>query len=84
MATSDEAKEQFWTHIIVTTSVIWTYAPVHALTPSIMSFTNTLSRDPFRDWYIPFCAYFSDLDPVRFRSLFLNSFQGSVHASSYD
>ena len=83
VATSDEAKEQFWKHIIVTTSVIWTYAPVHALTPSIMSFTNTLSRDPFRDWYIPFCAYFSDLDPVRFRSLFLNSFQGLVHASSY-
>lgn len=76
VATSDEAKEQFWTHIIVTTSVIWTYAPVHALTPSIMSFTNTLSRDPFRDWYIPFSAYFSELDPVRFRSLFLSSFQG--------
>ncbi|MBE3046939.1 hypothetical protein IMZ48_31310 [Candidatus Bathyarchaeota archaeon] len=76
---SDEVKEQFWRHIIMSTALIWTYAPVHTLTPSLLSFTNTLSRDPFRDWYIPFCAYFSSLDPTRFRNLFLNSFQGLVY-----
>lgn len=79
--TLDEVKEHFWRHIIVSIALIWTYAPVHTLTPSLLSFTNTLSRDPFRDWYIPFCAYFSDLDPSRFRSLFLNSFQGLVYPS---
>lgn len=76
--TSEEAKDQFWRHVVMSLAMVWTYAPAHTLTPSLLSFTNTLSRDPFRDWYIPFCAYFSDLDPARFRSLFLNSFQGLV------
>lgn len=81
--TSDEVKEHFWSHIIVSMAYIWTYAPVHTLTPSLLSFTNTLSRDPFRDWYIPFCAYLSALDPARFKSLFLNSFQGLVYHSRF-
>lgn len=79
-ATSEEVKEQFWRQIIMSMAVIWAYAPIHTLTPSVLSFTNTLSRDPFRDWYIPFCAYFSDLDPTRFRSLFMNSFQTLVYS----
>ncbi|SPN96831.1 related to papaya ringspot virus polyprotein [Cephalotrichum gorgonifer] len=76
--TSDDAKQQFWSHVVVNMALVWTYAPVHTLTPSILSFTNTLSRDPFRSWYIPFCAFFSKLDPTRFRSLFLNNFQGFI------
>lgn len=82
-ATSEEVKEQFWRHIIMSLAMVWAYAPAHTLTPSLLSFANTLSRDPFRDWYIPFCAYFSDLDPARFRSLFLNSFQGLVRCSLF-
>lgn len=77
-ATSDDTQEQFWRHVVVNMALVWTYAPVHTLTPTILSFTNTLSRDPFRNWYIPFCAYFSELDPLRFRSLFLSHFQGLV------
>ena len=75
---SAQIKHQFWRHVVVNIATVWVYAPIHALTPSILSFSTILTRDPFRGWYIPFCAYFADLDPVRFRSLFLGSFQALV------
>ncbi|PKS06482.1 hypothetical protein jhhlp_007230 [Lomentospora prolificans] len=75
---SNATAHQFWRHIMMSIAMVWAYAPIHALTPSILPFTTALSRDPLRSWYIPFCAYFSDLDPVRFRSLFLGSFQGFI------
>lgn len=64
-----------WKHVIVNAAIVWHQAPIDALIPSIKDFMTALQRERLMRWYIPFCAYFSDLDSQRFRSLFQTYFQ---------
>ncbi|KAL2757360.1 hypothetical protein ACRALDRAFT_2099532 [Sodiomyces alcalophilus JCM 7366] len=74
---SDQAN-LVWKHVIANTAIVWHVAPMDALIPCIKDFTNSLQREPFMRWFIPFCAYLSELDSQRFRSLFLSYFQRFV------
>ncbi|ROT37196.1 hypothetical protein SODALDRAFT_334274 [Sodiomyces alkalinus F11] len=74
---SDQAN-LVWKHIVSHTAIVWHAAPMDALIPGIKDFTNSLQREPFMRWFIPFCAYLSDLDSQRFRSLFQSYFQRFV------
>lgn len=71
---SDQAS-LVWKHVVSNTIIVWHAAPIDALIPCIKDFTNSLQREPFMRWFIPFCAYLSELDPQRFRSLFQSYFQ---------
>ncbi|EFQ31317.1 down-regulated in metastasis [Colletotrichum graminicola] len=64
-----------WRHVIVNAAIVWHQAPIEALIPSIKDFMTALQRERLMRWYIPFCAYFSNLDSTRFRSLFQTYFQ---------
>ncbi|KAH9909271.1 armadillo-type protein [Xylariomycetidae sp. FL2044] len=64
-----------WKHLMVPVTIVWQQAPMDAVIPSIKRFLDIITRDPLMKWFIPFCSYFSDLDAVKFRSLFLKEFQ---------
>ncbi|KAK1623626.1 down-regulated in metastasis [Colletotrichum phormii] len=64
-----------WKHVIVPAAIVWHQAPIDALIPCIKDFMNALQRERLMRWYIPFCAYFSNLDSTRFRSIFQTYFQ---------
>ncbi|KAL0938655.1 U3 small nucleolar RNA-associated protein 20 [Colletotrichum truncatum] len=64
-----------WQHIIVNAAIVWHQAPIDALIPCIKDFMAALQKDRLMRWYIPFCAYFSDLNAQRFQSLFQTYFQ---------
>lgn len=64
-----------WQYVVVSSAVVWQTAPMDSLIPCIKDFTNALQREPLMRWFIPFCAYFSELDAQRFRSLFQSYFQ---------
>lgn len=64
-----------WRDVVVSAAIVWHTSPVDALIPRIQDFTNAMQREPLMRWFIPFCAYFSELDPQRFRSLFQSYFQ---------
>lgn len=68
-----------WRDIIVSAAIVWHHAPVDALIPRIKDFTTALQRESLMRWFIPFCAYFSELDAQRFRSLFQSYFQRYVN-----
>ncbi|KAF9879683.1 down-regulated in metastasis [Colletotrichum karsti] len=64
-----------WKNVIVNAAIVWHQAPIDALIPCIKDFMTALQREKLMRCYIPFCAYFSDLDAQRFRSLFQTYFQ---------
>lgn len=64
-----------WRQLLVSIAIIWRQAPMDILIPHITEFTAVMTREPLMGWFIPYCAYFSDLDYTRFRSLFLKPFQ---------
>lgn len=70
-----DAESVVWKSVIVNIAIIWHHAPIDALIPHIVSLTQSLSREPFMKWFIPFCSYFCELDAQRFGSLFRNDFQ---------
>jgi U3 small nucleolar RNA-associated protein 20 len=70
-----EASSAVWKFIIVSIAIVWHNAPIDALIPHIVPLTQSLSREPFMKWFIPFCSYFCELDAQRFGSLFRNDFQ---------
>ncbi|KAI8301137.1 U3 small nucleolar RNA-associated protein 20 [Colletotrichum sp. SAR11_240] len=76
---SPEATEDklslIWKHVVVNAAIVWHQAPIDALIPCIKDFMTALQREKLMRWYIPFCAYFSELDSQRFRSLFQTYFQ---------
>ncbi|KAK1586135.1 down-regulated in metastasis [Colletotrichum navitas] len=76
---SPEATEDklglLWKHVVVNAAIVWHQAPIEALIPCIKDFMTALQRERLMRWYIPFCAYFSNLDSTRFRSLFQTYFQ---------
>ncbi|TPX15581.1 uncharacterized protein E0L32_004279 [Thyridium curvatum] len=71
---------QIWQHILVNTAVVWNQAAMDALIPHISQLMNAMTREPLMRWYIPFCAYFAELDSGRFRTLFQKHFQRFVVA----
>lgn len=79
---SPEATEDklslIWKHVVVNAAIVWHQAPIDALIPCIKDFMTALQREKLMRWYIPFCAYFSELDSQRFRSLFQTYFQRYV------
>ncbi|KAF6841414.1 heat repeat protein [Colletotrichum plurivorum] len=64
-----------WKHAIVNAAIVWHQAPIDALIPCIQGFMAALQRDRLMRWFVPFCAYFSELDSQRFRSVFQTYFQ---------
>ncbi|KAH7027311.1 down-regulated in metastasis [Microdochium trichocladiopsis] len=74
----DEAQALFWQQVVVNVAIVWQQAPVDAIIPCLTTFSNLMSNEPLMRWFIPFCSYFSQLDPDRFRSLFLKQFQKFV------
>lgn len=64
-----------WQNVIVNVAIVWSLAPMDALIPSISDLMGTLTREPLMRYYIPFCAYFADLNGERFRSVFQKHFQ---------
>ncbi|KAI0378004.1 armadillo-type protein [Hypomontagnella monticulosa] len=64
-----------WQQLMVNIAIVWRQASMEAIIPCITDFTNIMTREPLMRWFIPFCSYFSDLDPTRFRSLLLKPFQ---------
>ncbi|KAM4059084.1 down-regulated in metastasis domain-containing protein [Hirsutella rhossiliensis] len=67
-----------WNSIISRVAIVWYHAPIDVLIPHITPLLQSLTREPLLKWYIPFCAYFCDLDQNRFGILFRNSFQKFV------
>jgi U3 small nucleolar RNA-associated protein 20 len=70
-----DAASAVWKFVIVNIAIVWHHAPIDALIPHIVPLTQSLSREPFMKWFIPFCSYFCGLDAQRFGSLFRNDFQ---------
>jgi U3 small nucleolar RNA-associated protein 20 len=69
-----------WSRVIVKVAIVWHHAPVDALIPFMGRLVHVLSREPFMKLFIPFCAYFCELDSRRFGSLFRTDFQRLVTA----
>ncbi|KAK9439036.1 HEAT repeat protein [Metarhizium brunneum] len=67
-----------WNSIMIKVAIVWHHAPMDALIPHIATLNQTLTKEPFMRWFIPFCAYFCDLDTSRFGSLFRSEFQRFV------
>jgi len=72
----EEKQRQFWNQVVVSVAYVWSHAPMTSLMPHNASLIKTMGQDPFRHWYIPFCAFLAELDPARFKSLFLTNFKG--------
>ncbi|KAF9769469.1 hypothetical protein IL306_013076 [Fusarium sp. DS 682] len=69
------AASTVWKFVIVNIAIVWHHAPIDALIPHLVPLIQSLSREPFMKWFIPFCCYFCELDAQRFESLFRNDFQ---------
>ncbi|KAI1852269.1 hypothetical protein JX266_002447 [Neoarthrinium moseri] len=67
-----------WDFVIVSIALVWQHASFDALTPHISDLMKSMAKEPLKPWFISFCSYFSDLDPSKFRSLFLTYFQKFV------
>ncbi|KAJ9157556.1 Small subunit processome component 20 [Pleurostoma richardsiae] len=72
---SEQASSVTWEDVMINTAIVWNEAPMDAIIPSIPDLMRILTKEPFMRWYIPFCAYFAELNPRRFQSLFQKHFQ---------
>lgn len=70
-----DADSIVWSSLVVNMAIIWDHAPIDALIPYIVSLVQSLTREPFMKWFIPFCSYFCELDSERFGSLIRSDFQ---------
>lgn len=70
-----EQNDLLWTSVAVNVAITCHHAPMDALIPQITRLLQSLTREPFMRLFIPFCSYFSGLDPIRFGSLFRSDFQ---------
>ncbi|KAM0332052.1 hypothetical protein ACHAQA_002321 [Verticillium albo-atrum] len=77
---STEDSSLVWKHVVANAAVVWHAAPMDALFSQINDFMSAMQRDPLMRWFIPFCAYFSELDPQRFRSLFRDPFKKFINS----
>lgn len=74
----DEAtgkNDLLWTSVVVNVAIACHHAPMDSLIPQITRLLQCLTREPYMRLFIPFCSYFSELDPSRFGSLFRSDFQ---------
>jgi U3 small nucleolar RNA-associated protein 20 len=71
-----DKRKEFWNQVVVSVACVWAHAPMGSLMRHVSSFIETMGQEPFRQWYIPFCAFFADLDSTRFKSLFLTNLKG--------
>ncbi|KAL2183872.1 hypothetical protein L209DRAFT_757168 [Thermothelomyces heterothallicus CBS 203.75] len=71
---------QVWQRIVVNTAIVWAQAPIDALLPALSTFSGTMTKEPLMRWYIAFCSYLADLNPERFRGLFMKNFQKFIVA----
>jgi U3 small nucleolar RNA-associated protein 20 len=71
---------QLWQRIVVNAAIVWSRAPMDAIIPALSTFNATMIKEPLMRWYILFCSYLADLNPERFRGLFVKDFQkyGSI------
>ncbi|KAM0463961.1 hypothetical protein ACHAO4_000686 [Trichoderma viride] len=74
-AAEKSENDLLWTSVVVNVVITCHHAPMDALIPQITRLLQSLTREPFMRLFIPFCSYFSELDPSRFGSLFRNDFQ---------
>ncbi|KAG8674617.1 U3 snoRNP protein [Fusarium poae] len=74
-AAPQDASSTVWRFVMASTAIVWHHAPIDALIPYINPLIQSLTREPFMKWFIPFCSYFCELDAQRFGSLFRNDFQ---------
>ncbi|KAK4180815.1 putative U3 small nucleolar RNA-associated protein 20 [Triangularia setosa] len=74
------SSRQVWNRIITRIAIVWGQAPIDALLPALSTLNNTMTKEPLMRWYIPFCSYLADLNPERFRGLFLKDFQKFIVA----
>ncbi|UKZ80911.1 hypothetical protein TrVFT333_008676 [Trichoderma virens FT-333] len=70
-----EQNELLWTLVVANVAITCHHAPMDSLIPHISRLLQSLTREPFMRLFIPFCSYFSELDPRRFGSLFRSDFQ---------
>ncbi|KAK4237546.1 hypothetical protein C8A03DRAFT_34486 [Achaetomium macrosporum] len=71
---------QVWQRVVVNTAIVWSQAPMDALIPALSTFNATMIKEPLMRWYILFCSYLADLNPDRFRGLFVKDFQKYIVA----
>ncbi|KAL2193759.1 armadillo-type protein [Corynascus similis CBS 632.67] len=71
---------QVWQRIIVNSTIVWAQAPIDALLPALSTFNGIMAKEPLMRWYIPFSSYLADLNPERFRGLFMKDFQRFIVA----
>ncbi|KAH8891859.1 hypothetical protein GQ53DRAFT_138709 [Thozetella sp. PMI_491] len=64
-----------WRHAMINTAIVWNQATMEALIPSVSALNGAMNKEPLMRWYIPFCSYFAELNPDRFRSLFQKDLQ---------
>ncbi|AEO66203.1 uncharacterized protein THITE_2114155 [Thermothielavioides terrestris NRRL 8126] len=69
-----------WHDIIANAAIVWSQAPMDALIPALSTFNSTMTKEPLMRWYILFCSYLADVNPERFRGLFLKEFQKFIVA----
>lgn len=74
-AAEKSENDLLWTSVVANVAIACHHAPMDALIPQITRLLQSLTREPFMRLFIPFCSYFSELDPSRFGSLFRNDFQ---------
>ncbi|KAL7787513.1 armadillo-type protein [Trichoderma ceciliae] len=70
-----EKNDLLWTSVVANVAIACHHAPMDSLIPQITRLLQSLTREPFMRLFIPFCSYFSKLDPRRFGSLFRSDFQ---------
>ncbi|KAK3309713.1 armadillo-type protein [Chaetomium strumarium] len=66
---------QVWQRVVVNAAIVWSRAPMDAILPTLSTFNATMIKEPLMRWYILFCSYLADLNPERFRGLFVKDFQ---------
>jgi U3 small nucleolar RNA-associated protein 20 len=67
-----------WSHLILSVSITFQYAPMDTMIPFISNFMDCLIKDPLAKWFLTFCSYFSEAELERFRSIALPYFQRYV------
>lgn len=73
-STKVEDLMDLWDAIVSNIAIVWNFAPMDSLIPSVSGLVSVLTREPMMGWFVPFCGYFADLNPERFRSLFQKLF----------
>ncbi|CZT47213.1 related to papaya ringspot virus polyprotein [Rhynchosporium secalis] len=69
-----------WKYLILSISITFQYAPMDTLIGFISPAMDALTKDPLMKWFLTFCAYLSEVDADRFRSIALPYFKKFIVA----